>query len=125
MYMCRTWVQVGEKEMFEVLDVLLFAMWTAFVVYVTWYFTSAKRYAPLTLDEARILWRIHKQNVRCSGRKWRKIRCDHRIVGFQCECGYVHVQKRPMVINPPTVDVKSENAQLSVAKRLHTSYESA
>ena len=125
MYVCRTWVQVGEKEMLGVFDVLLFAVWTAFVVYTTWYFTSAKRYAPLSVDEARMLWRIHKQNVRCNGRKWRKIRCEGRIVGFQCECGYAHVQKRPMVVNPPTINVNSDNAQLTAIQRLHTSYESA
>ncbi|MCW3993937.1 MAG: hypothetical protein NWE85_05175 [Candidatus Bathyarchaeota archaeon] len=79
------------------LEILMPTMWTCFTVYAAWYFTSAKHYAPLTLNEARLLWRIHKNNTRCTSRKWNEIRHSGSIIGFKCECGYKHVQKRPVV----------------------------
>jgi len=76
------------------LEILMPTMWTCFTVYATWYFTSAKYYAPLTLNEARLLWKIHKQDTRCKSRKWSEIRHNGSIIGFKC--GYKHVQKKPV-----------------------------
>ncbi|MEM3696553.1 MAG: hypothetical protein QXQ94_03490 [Candidatus Bathyarchaeia archaeon] len=88
--------------MFEPLEILAFTLWTIFVVYATWYFTSAKHYAPLTPYEARLLWKIHKQDISCNGRKWQIIKRGGEIIGFKCECGYKHIQKRPIVASMPT-----------------------
>jgi len=77
--------------------ILLPAVWTCFAAYTTWYLTSAKQYAPLTLEEARLLWKIHKQEAQCKAKRWREIRHRGKIIGFQCECGYKHVQKKPIV----------------------------
>lgn len=79
------------------LEIWMPILWVCFGVYVTWYVASAKHHASLTLAEARMLWKIHKQNAECNARKWREIRRGDKIVGFQCECGYKHVQKRPLV----------------------------
>jgi len=88
------------KIMFETLfrsEILIPILWASFTAFATWCFTSAKKCAPLTLTEVRILWKIHKQNVQCKGKKWRKIVHKNRIIGFECGCGYKHVQKRPII----------------------------
>jgi len=94
-------------------------LWGCFAVYATWYFTLAKHYAPVTVNEARILWKIHKQNIRCAARKWREIRRGGKIVGFECECGYKHTQKRPIAANAPALGIQP---QTSVLNELHASY---
>jgi hypothetical protein len=109
--------------MFDTFEILMFALWTCFAVYATWYFTSAKHYAPITHDEARTLWKIHKQIIRCDGRKWREIRHGNKVVGFQCECGYRHIQKRPIVVSAPIANTQAQNSQVSIFDKLHTSYE--
>jgi len=107
--------------MWEIL--IVSALWVGFAAYATWYFTSAKHFAPITLSEARILWKIHRQNVQCNARRWREIRRGGKIVGFECECGYKHVQRRPIVGNTPTINVQSQNPQNSALAKLHTTYE--
>ena len=76
---------------------LIPAIWLSFGACATWYLMSARRYAPLTPAEVRILWKIHKQKVQCAAKKCLKIVRKNKIVGFECECGYKHVQKRPIV----------------------------
>jgi hypothetical protein len=67
------------------LEILMVALWGRLTAYATWYFTSAKHYAPITHTEARILWKIHKRNIRCNARKWQEIKRDGKIIGFECE----------------------------------------
>lgn len=76
---------------------LLPATWLSLGVCVTWYILSARRYAPLTPAEARILWKIHKQKVQCAAKECMRVERKNKLVGFQCECGYKHVQKRPII----------------------------
>jgi hypothetical protein len=98
------------------LEILMFTVWGCLTTYAIWYFTLAKHYAPITFNEAKILWKIHKQNIRCNARKWRGIKRQGKIIGFECGCGYKHIQKRPLVANSPTPDVKSQN---SILDQLH------
>jgi len=77
------------------------ALWACFTSYATWYLISAKDYAPLTRKEAELLWKIHKQNTNCNAKKWHTIRRRGKIVGFECECGYRHIQKRPIAAKTP------------------------
>jgi len=104
----------------NMLEIIAPAVWMGFAVYATWYFASAKHYAPITLNEARILWEIHKQNVRCDAKKWQEIRRRGKIIGFECECGYKHVQKRPIATNTPTPKIKSQTSPTSTIDKLHT-----
>ena len=83
------------EEMFGGMIIPL--MWTFFAAYTTWFLTSAKDYVPLTRKEAEILWKIHKQKDNCKAKKWQIIRRGGKIIGFKCECGYKHVQKKPIV----------------------------
>ena len=83
------------------MEIIAPAMWTTLAAYATWYLTSAKDYAPMTRKEAELLWKIHKQNTNCNAKKWHAIKYKGRIVGFECKCGYRHVQKRPIATNQP------------------------
>ena len=109
------------KNMWEIITV---ALWTCLMAYATWYFTSAKNYAPITSNDAKMLWKIHKRNIRCAARKWREIKRGDKIIGFECECGYKYIQKRPIVANTPPLNIRSQNSQTSAFNRLHTSYKS-
>lgn len=77
--------------------ILVPSFWICFAVCGLWFLASAKRCAPLTSEEARILWKIHKRNAECVARRWCIIRRGNRIVGFECGCGYKYMHKRPMI----------------------------
>jgi hypothetical protein len=93
-------------------ETLAFIFWTCFVAYATWYLTLAKYTAPISVEEARLLWKIHRQSINCNAKKWREIKHHGKIVGFQCGCGYKHVQQKPLVARPPALqtDAKTEVA---------------
>jgi hypothetical protein len=66
--------------------------------YLLWYMIAVKRSEPITVDEAKMLWKIHKKTTHCGGQKWQPItRKGDKLKGFQCECGYTYSQKRPML----------------------------
>jgi hypothetical protein len=112
LYPCRTQLQMVSNMLESVIEtlkpnlwILAPALWTFFTVYIVWYITRAKHYAPITITEAKQLWSIHRQNTSCDSRKWRKIKHGKEIIGFQCECGYKHLQKRPLIASSPAVPV--------------------
>ncbi|MEM3704195.1 MAG: hypothetical protein QXX79_07260 [Candidatus Bathyarchaeia archaeon] len=74
------------------IEILAITLWACFTAYTVWYFTSAKHYAPLTQNEARLLWKIHKQTTKCDSRAYREIHHGRKIVGFTCECGYKYMK---------------------------------
>jgi hypothetical protein len=112
--------------MFEILtsnlQIIVPTVWGVFAVYGSWYFARAKRVSPLTKTEAKQLWIIHRHNVDCKGLKWRQVKRGKLTVGFQCECGYTHVQKRPLVAHAPA---SLETPQVLPFDRLHTSHRTA
>ncbi len=57
-----------------------------------------KRTAPISANEAKVMWTMHRHSTHCRGHNWQpiKLRKD-KIVGFQCECGYHYMQKRPLM----------------------------
>ena len=58
----------------------------------------AKRSIPITPNEAKMMWMMHRKNTSCKCHKWQPIkRKKDKIVGFRCECGYRYTQKRPLV----------------------------
>jgi hypothetical protein len=85
-------------------------LWLVLLVYALWYFLSAKDYVPLDSREALLLWKIHKQQAKCGAKGWRKIQRRNKIVGFKCECGYKHLQKRPINISELTLYIQPETA---------------
>jgi|YelNatPaOPRAMG01_1025707.scaffolds.fasta_scaffold16266_4 hypothetical protein len=86
---------------------LIALLCTGVIAYLIWIFAIAKQYAPLTLEEAKILWKIHKQAANCPSNSWREIRKGGKMVGFRCECGYRHVQKKPLNASKPSQNSKS------------------
>jgi hypothetical protein len=78
--------------------IILPAAWAIFTGYLLWYMVAVKRSTPLTSDEAKVLWKIHKKAAHCAGQKWQPVtRKGGKLLGFQCECGYHYTQKRPMI----------------------------
>jgi hypothetical protein len=105
------------------LEISMPASWACFTAYAAWYFTSAKQCAPLTYKEARMLWEIHKQKTQCQSKKWHEIRRKDRMIGFKCDCGYKHVQKRPLTANT-SIERETVQSQTSVFDKLHTTHKS-
>ena len=106
------------------LEMLVPTLWACFAIYTGWYFTSAKHYAPLTRAEAKTLWHIHKRNVQCNGKKCVEIRHRDQIIGFKCECGYRHMQKRPIISKTPACDIQLGSPEYSTVDNLRTGYKS-
>lgn len=65
------------------------------------YMLQARRHTPISQKEARMLWKLHKQNDKCESRKWR-LQTDKKgeVIGFECQCGYNYQQTRPLVYQP-------------------------
>ena len=61
----------------------------------SWLFFMAKRHQPISKKEVDILWKSHRQFSQCKAKKYEKITRGEKIVGYKCECGYEHKQKRP------------------------------
>jgi hypothetical protein len=105
-------------------ETLMLVPWSWLLAYVVWYSTSAKNSASITVKEAKLLWKIHKHNVSCQSRKRRIIKRRNKIIGFECGCGYTHIQKRPIVAGAPVPYVGSRDSQESVLDKLHAPYKS-
>ena len=78
--------------------IVLPAVGTIFMGCLLWFMIAVKRSEPITVDEAKMLWKIHKKTTHCGGKKWQPItRKGDKLKGFQCECGYNYSQERPML----------------------------
>ena len=63
----------------------------------SWLFFMAKKHQPISKKEVDMLWKSHRQFSRCKAKKYEKITYGGKIVGYKCECGYEHKQKRPII----------------------------
>jgi len=80
------------------LELFVIASWLSLVVYATWLFARAKRYATLRPGDAYVLWRLHKHESQCNASSYvGKFHEKEGVVGFKCLCGYEYESKRPMV----------------------------
>jgi len=77
--------------------VLVPAIWLSLGLATAWFLLSAKRVVPLTLEEAETLWKFHKQKTGCRAQGWHEIVRGNKVVGFECECGHEHVQKKHII----------------------------
>jgi hypothetical protein len=88
--------------------IVVTAVWTIFACCLFSYVIAVRRSEPITVDEAKILWKIHKKATRCGGKKWQPISCKSgKLKGFQCDCGYRYTQKRPIVTGTHKVAYKN------------------
>lgn len=77
--------------------VLIPGLALCFGFYVTWLLLSANRVVPIPREDLEILWKLHKQETGCEATELREIVKRNKIVGFKCECGYKHCQKKPII----------------------------
>lgn len=77
--------------------VLVPAIWLSLGFCIAWYILSAKRSVALSHEEAEMLWKVHRQRTQCNAKKCKKITSRGKIVGFKCECGHKHIQKKPLI----------------------------
>jgi hypothetical protein len=88
---------LGLLESFLESGVLIPGLALSFGFLVAYLLISAKHYVPLTAEEVETLWKFHKQKTNCQAKKWREIKKTKKIVGFECECGHNHIQKKPII----------------------------
>ncbi len=73
-------------------------VWIAFACSLLCYVIEVRRSEPITVDEAKILWKMHKKTTHCAGKKWEPIaHKGDKLKGFRCDCGYRYTQKKPLV----------------------------
>jgi hypothetical protein len=91
------------RDMTQILEALLSsgvlipAIWLSLGFVTAWFLLSAKRVVPLSQEEAETLWKIHKQNMKCKANSWHEITHGNKIIGFECDCGHKHVQKKHII----------------------------
>jgi hypothetical protein len=105
------------------LTIILATAWTSFAGYLLWYVTSAKRNVSITVNDAEILWKLHKKSTNCAGHTWRLIkRRNSKISGFECECGYKYTQKRPLISNLPKNSSQNAKSTKQQQRMLSSGY---
>ena len=77
--------------------VLVPAIWLSLGFCTAWFLLSAKRFVPLSREEAETLWKVHKQMTQCEAKDWHEITRGDKIIGFECECGHEHLQKKHII----------------------------
>jgi len=66
------------------------------------FLSLAKRNAPISIDDAKVIWTMHRKDSGCNRREWQFIkRREDKVIGFKCACGYEYKQKRPLLSNKP------------------------
>jgi len=69
---------------------------------------TAKRNVPMTRREINLLFTLHKQTAHCSSHKMQPLMMkSDEIAGFQCECGYRYLQKRPYFSRSPKTSLEA------------------
>jgi len=59
---------------------------------------ATKRTMPITVEDAKVLWTLHKQNSRCRCKNWSLLKPKKdKVNGFICECGFKYTQKKPII----------------------------
>jgi hypothetical protein len=77
--------------------VLIPGLALCFGFYIAYLLLSARHVVPMTPEEAETLWKFHKQNTGCKAETWHEITKKKKLIGFECECGFKHIQKKPLI----------------------------
>jgi hypothetical protein len=77
--------------------VLIPGLALGFGFYIAWIMLSAKRLVSMSLKEAEMLWKFHTKSNCCNAKTWQEITRKKKIIGYTCECGYKHIQRKPMI----------------------------
>lgn len=92
---------------------LALVIWLFLVVYIIWFLTLARNYAPLTGRETTFLWMLHKRKSNCFSTKFETIRRRNKLVGFKCACGYKYLSRHLITqrdLRARTLDLSRKNA---------------
>jgi len=85
------------QSFFSNAEYLVPTVWVALGCCVAWFLLSAKRNQEITMKEAEMLWKSHKQFKQCLAKKFTKINKGKKIIGYVCQCGHEQKQERPMI----------------------------
>ena len=77
--------------------VLIPAVWLSLGFLIAWLLLSAKLTVPMSKEEIDTLWTFHKQKTKCESKSCKEIIQKNNIIGFECECGFNHIQKKPLI----------------------------
>ena len=77
--------------------VLIPGLALCFGFYIAYIILSARHVVPMTVKDVETLWKFHKQAKCCQAETWHEIKKRKRLIGYQCECGYKHIQKKPLI----------------------------
>jgi len=84
-------------EIFLSSGVLIPGLALGFGFYIGYLLLAARNIVPITTDEVETLWKFHKQKDCCKSKTWHEIIKNNKLVGFECECGHKHIQKKPLI----------------------------
>ena len=79
------------------MEFLVPTVWVALGCAVAWFILSANREQEITKKDVELLWKSHKQFHHCSAKAFNEINKGKKIIGYLCQCGHEHTQKRPMI----------------------------
>jgi len=102
------------------------AVWGALAAFGLGLLAISKRKVPISIEEAKVLWKIHKQDTNCSRHKWKPLaESNGKITGFKCECGYKYAQKGLFLTGRPKSLQMQEKTRTTSAKSIASFYASA
>ena len=68
-----------------------------FGFYIAYVLLSARNVVPMKKEEIETLWKFHKQTKCCKAKTWHEITKNEKLIGYECECGLKHIQKKPLI----------------------------
>jgi len=77
--------------------VLIPGLALCFGFYIGYILLSARNHVPMTSEEIVTLWKFHKSTKGCKAEAWHEITKKKKTIGYECECGFKHIQKKPLV----------------------------
>jgi len=88
---------LGLLEAFLESGVLIPGLALCFGFYIAYILLSARNVVPMSKEEAEKLWKFHRQIKCCKAQTWHEITKKKKLVGYECECGHKHIQKKHLV----------------------------
>jgi len=77
--------------------VLIPGLALCFGLYIAYILLSARNVVPMTTKEAETLWKFHKQKTCCKAENRHEITKRNKVIGYECECGFKQIQKKPLI----------------------------
>ena len=77
--------------------VLIPGLALCFGFYIAYVLLSARNIVPMTSEEIETLWKFHKQTKYCNAETWHEITKKKKVIGYECECGFKQIQKKPLI----------------------------